>query len=148
MTSTINLELDFEVLARTSCRLRPFLVKKQCRKRRRQEFGGGAPDRRRKVDSQNIDDASSSSSSFEVATPSSYGSTIDWHDPSAQRALSAAILEVNFGVAGWDVPANRLCPPIPNRFEYVSWVRDLLALDEETARAPLPAESASDLSSS
>lgn len=54
------------------------------------------------------------------------GQALNWRDPEALRALSSAMLAVNFGVLEWDVPPDRICPPIPVRFEYLSWVNTLL----------------------
>lgn len=52
---------------------------------------------------------------------------IDWEDPQAARALTTTLLQHDFGLA-WDVPPERLCPPVPNRLNYVCWIRDLLLL--------------------
>lgn len=52
---------------------------------------------------------------------------IDWGDPAAARALTTTLLRHDFGLA-WDIPLERLCPPVPNRLNYVCWVRDLLLL--------------------
>ena len=53
-------------------------------------------------------------------------SPLDFRDPFAQRCLSAALLHVYFGIVGWELPMDRLCPPIPNRLNYILWINDLM----------------------
>lgn len=53
---------------------------------------------------------------------------IDWEDPKAARALTQTLLQHDFGLT-WDIPLSRLCPPVPNRLNYICWLRDLLLLD-------------------
>jgi 23S rRNA (adenine1618-N6)-methyltransferase len=53
--------------------------------------------------------------------------SLDFADPAAVRALNQAILASQYGVTGWDVPAQYLCPPIPGRADYLHHVADLLA---------------------
>ncbi len=67
------------------------------------------------------------------------GHALDWLDPEALRALSAAMLSVNFGLEHWNVPPDRLCPPVPVRFEYLCWVNYLLASnrDDTMIRQPV-----------
>lgn len=55
------------------------------------------------------------------------GVTLDWTDPASQRALTAALLRHDFGVQVFEVPSDRLCPPVPNRVNYVCWVQELIA---------------------
>lgn len=50
---------------------------------------------------------------------------VDFQDPDTVRALSKAILKVDFGLE-LDVPDDRLCPPIPNRWNYVYWIQRLI----------------------
>lgn len=50
---------------------------------------------------------------------------LDFQDPTVLQSLSKAILNVDFGLE-LSLPANRLCPPIPNRWNYVSWIQGLL----------------------
>lgn len=57
---------------------------------------------------------------------------VDWEDPQAARALTTTLLRHDFGLA-WDIPLERLCPPVPNRLNYVCWVRDLLLLGKGEA---------------
>ena len=55
------------------------------------------------------------------------GASIDFADADAVRALNRAILKLTYGVAGWDIPAGYLCPPIPGRADYIHHAADLLA---------------------
>ncbi|KAF2998811.1 hypothetical protein E8E13_001569 [Curvularia kusanoi] len=50
---------------------------------------------------------------------------LDFQDPANLEALSKAILKVDFSIH-LSLPSNRLCPPIPNRWNYVSWIQGLL----------------------
>ncbi|MFA7292538.1 MAG: 23S rRNA (adenine(1618)-N(6))-methyltransferase RlmF [Rhodocyclaceae bacterium] len=61
-----------------------------------------------------------------VTTPAGTPS-IDFSKPAAVKALNCALLEVDYGVTGWDIPANYLCPPIPGRADVLHCLADLLA---------------------
>ncbi|RMZ70068.1 DUF890 domain [Pyrenophora seminiperda CCB06] len=50
---------------------------------------------------------------------------LDFQDPETIQTLSKAILKVDFGLE-LDVPSDRLCPPIPNRWNYVAWLQGLI----------------------
>ena len=52
---------------------------------------------------------------------------IDFRDAAATRALTAALLAEDFGVAWW-LPDGHLCPALTGRCNYVHWLEDLLAL--------------------
>ncbi len=58
-------------------------------------------------------------------------SSIDFANPSAVKALNRALLEVDYGVKGWDIPAHYLCPPIPGRADVLHVLADLLAEGNE-----------------
>jgi 23S rRNA (adenine1618-N6)-methyltransferase len=51
--------------------------------------------------------------------------SLDFQNPETTQALTRAILKVHFGLH-LDVPDDRLCPPVPNRWNYVSWIHNLL----------------------
>jgi 23S rRNA (adenine1618-N6)-methyltransferase len=50
---------------------------------------------------------------------------LDFQDPAATLILSKAILNTDFGLT-LELPEDRLCPTIPNRWNYVSWIQNLL----------------------
>lgn len=50
---------------------------------------------------------------------------LDFQDPETVKALSKAILKADFGLQ-LDVPNDRLCPPVPNRWNYVAWIQGLV----------------------
>ncbi|MFA6971966.1 MAG: 23S rRNA (adenine(1618)-N(6))-methyltransferase RlmF [Gallionella sp.] len=61
-------------------------------------------------------------------SPNAYGDeSIDFADPAAVRALNRALLIDSYGINGWDIPAQYLCPPIPGRADYLHYLADLLA---------------------
>eukprot|EP00887_Chlorella_sp_A99_P005035 scaffold4.g5035.t1 len=53
--------------------------------------------------------------------------TINFGSTEACRALTAALLDADFGIV-WDVPPGQLVPPLTNRANYIHWLEDLLAL--------------------
>ncbi|SCA57249.1 putative AdoMet-dependent methyltransferase [Candidatus Terasakiella magnetica] len=55
--------------------------------------------------------------------------TINFQDVQAVRALNRALLKTDYNVDFWDIPANYLCPPIPGRVDYIHYLADLLAAD-------------------
>lgn len=65
---------------------------------------------------------------FVVRTPDGQAS-IDFGDPTAVRMLNRALMQSQYGIAGWQFPAGYLCPPIPGRADYLHGLADLLAQD-------------------
>jgi 23S rRNA (adenine1618-N6)-methyltransferase len=60
--------------------------------------------------------------------PNAYGNeSINFADPQAVRALNRALLAQDYGITGWDLPAQYLCPPIPGRADALHYLADLLA---------------------
>ncbi|CAH0514025.1 unnamed protein product [Peronospora belbahrii] len=51
--------------------------------------------------------------------------SLSWDNPFAVRELTKTLLLHDFGLQ-WDIPINRLCPPLPNRLNYLHWIEDLL----------------------
>lgn len=64
--------------------------------------------------------------------PDTGRSTIDWKDPEAMRELTRVMLRHDFGIE-WDVPLDRLCPPVANRLNYICWLADLMKLGEQSS---------------
>lgn len=55
--------------------------------------------------------------------------TIDFSNPDAVKALNKALLIAFYDIKEWDIPQNYLCPPIPGRADYIHYIADLLASD-------------------
>ncbi|KAI1157541.1 hypothetical protein F5B18DRAFT_665888 [Nemania serpens] len=53
------------------------------------------------------------------------GVHLDFTDPEAVMQLTKTLLHEDFGLR-INLPLNRLCPPVPNRHNYVLWLKDLL----------------------
>ncbi|KAE8354119.1 DUF890 domain protein [Aspergillus coremiiformis] len=50
---------------------------------------------------------------------------LDFSDPDAVRQLTKSLLQRDFNL-NVHIPENRLCPPVPNRFNYILWLQGLL----------------------
>lgn len=50
---------------------------------------------------------------------------LNWASDRARRELAYALLSRDFGLK-LEIPLDSLIPPIPNRLDYVLWVRDLV----------------------
>ncbi|BBB26560.1 23S rRNA (adenine(1618)-N(6))-methyltransferase RlmF [Amphritea japonica] len=57
--------------------------------------------------------------------------SIDFHNPDAVKALNKALLLQNYGIHFWDIPPGYLCPPIPGRADYIHYLADQLAADNQ-----------------
>ncbi|KAK2594503.1 hypothetical protein QQS21_007784 [Conoideocrella luteorostrata] len=53
------------------------------------------------------------------------GRDIDFRDPKAVMQLTKTLLKLDFGI-DMVFPDDRLCPPVPNRHNYILWLKDLL----------------------
>jgi 23S rRNA (adenine1618-N6)-methyltransferase len=62
-----------------------------------------------------------------VFTNSYQTATINFSLPKAVKLLNKALLLHFYKVQNWDIPDSNLCPPIPGRADYVHYIADLLA---------------------
>ncbi|KAI1845854.1 hypothetical protein JX265_011251 [Neoarthrinium moseri] len=53
------------------------------------------------------------------------GQHLDFTDPSSVMQLTRTLLRLDFGLE-IDLPDDRLCPPVPNRHNYILWIKSLL----------------------
>ncbi|KAF3066454.1 putative methyltransferase-like protein C27D7.08c [Daldinia childiae] len=53
------------------------------------------------------------------------GSHLDFNNPKSVMQLTKTLLKRDFGLTV-DLPTDRLCPPVPNRHNYILWLKDLL----------------------
>ncbi|KAI2794133.1 RNA N6-adenosine-methyltransferase METTL16 [Penicillium oxalicum] len=77
-----------------------------------------------------IDFAALALQSRDFAKHLRFDDQLDFHDEAAVRQLTISLLEHDFSLRV-DLPKNRLCPPVPNRLNYIIWIQDLL--DTSTA---------------
>ena len=57
-----------------------------------------------------------------------YGkNSIQFSNPVAVKLLNKALLINYYGIKNWDFPETNLCPPIPGRADYIHYIYDLLA---------------------
>ncbi|NQD95252.1 23S rRNA (adenine(1618)-N(6))-methyltransferase RlmF [Pseudomonas sp. CrR25] len=67
---------------------------------------------------------------FVILNP--YGKqSIDFANPAAVKVFNRALLKQHYGIEHWDIPADYLCPPIPGRADYLHYLADLLASDNQ-----------------
>ncbi|TQN70341.1 U6 small nuclear RNA (adenine-(43)-N(6))-methyltransferase, partial [Colletotrichum shisoi] len=50
---------------------------------------------------------------------------LDFNDPAAVMQLTKTLLKIDFGLE-IGLPEDRLCPPVPNRHNYILWLKGLL----------------------
>lgn len=53
--------------------------------------------------------------------------SIDFSDPEGVKMLNRSLLKHFYKLDNWDIPKNYLCPPIPGRADYIHYIADLLA---------------------
>jgi 23S rRNA (adenine1618-N6)-methyltransferase len=53
--------------------------------------------------------------------------SIDFTNPEAVKMLNRILLKEFYGIEHWDIPPSYLCPPIPGRADYIHYLADLLA---------------------
>ncbi|CAM9655593.1 unnamed protein product [Laminaria digitata] len=68
---------------------------------------------------------------YVIEDPDTGRMTIDWKDPSSMRELTRVMLLHDFDILHWDVPLDRLCPPVANRLNYICWLSDLMKLSQQ-----------------
>jgi len=56
------------------------------------------------------------------SSPGSRFGTLDWQDPLALVTLTRVLLERDFLVRGFAMPAGHLVPPVPQRLNYLHWM--------------------------
>lgn len=57
--------------------------------------------------------------------------SIDWSDSKAVLLLNKALLLEYYKLQNWSIPPGFLCPPVPGRADYVHYVADLLASEND-----------------
>ncbi len=67
---------------------------------------------------------------FVITTPAGKES-IDFSNPQAVFELNKGLLKNYYQIDNWSILKNSLCPPIPGRADYVHYVADLLAKDND-----------------
>ena len=55
------------------------------------------------------------------------GTTVNWADPLASRLVSEILLTEDFGLTV-KFASDRLCPPLPNRINYLCWLQEIFQL--------------------
>jgi 23S rRNA A1618 N6-methylase RlmF len=61
---------------------------------------------------------------------------VDWTDPAASKKATETILKEKYGVT-ISLPDNKLCPPVPNRENYIKWMKYLSGVvPSKTATEP------------
>lgn len=68
-----------------------------------------------------------------VDTRSAKRAGLDFTNPQACKELTRIILLEDFGIK-WFIPDGHLVPPVPNRLNYILWLRDLIALSSPPPR--------------
>lgn len=53
--------------------------------------------------------------------------SIDFSNPEAVMMLNKALLKHHYNINYWQIPPGYLCPPIPGRADYIHYIADLLA---------------------
>ncbi len=68
--------------------------------------------------------------SFLITNPHGQ-TTIDFSNNLAVKNLNKALLKAHYQIDFWDIPETYLCPPIPGRVDYIHYLADLLAEDNQ-----------------
>ncbi|PAJ76195.1 23S rRNA (adenine(1618)-N(6))-methyltransferase [Pseudoalteromonas sp. NBT06-2] len=62
-----------------------------------------------------------------VITSARNGQTIDFTNSQSVKQLNKALLKAYYQINFWDIPNTYLCPPVPGRVDYIHYLADLLA---------------------
>lgn len=62
--------------------------------------------------------------------------SIDFADAAAVKELNRALLQTQYGLNTWDIPAGYLCPPVPGRADVIHAVADLLSTSHDGQLPP------------
>ena len=65
--------------------------------------------------------------------------SVDFFDPEAVKSLNRALLKHYYGIDYWDIPSGYLCPPVPGRADYLHYLADLLAIQND-GKIPIGSE--------
>lgn len=57
--------------------------------------------------------------------------SIDFANAEAIKLLNKSILMHFYNIKHWDIPAGYLCPPVPGRADYIHYLADLLAINND-----------------
>eukprot|EP00746_Dinoflagellata_sp_MGD_P003630 gnl/MRDRNA2_/MRDRNA2_107045_c0_seq1.p1 gnl/MRDRNA2_/MRDRNA2_107045_c0~~gnl/MRDRNA2_/MRDRNA2_107045_c0_seq1.p1 ORF type:complete len:346 (-),score=52.83 gnl/MRDRNA2_/MRDRNA2_107045_c0_seq1:83-1120(-) len=64
------------------------------------------------------------------------GASIDYTDERALRELTRSLLREFYGIGFWEIPDGYLCPPVPQRANYIHVMADLLEVEGCAPRGP------------
>merc|ERR1712194_657661 len=56
------------------------------------------------------------------------GASIDYTNEEALRELTKCLLADFYNIVSWHIPAGYLCPPVPQRVDYIHCIADLLSV--------------------
>ena len=54
------------------------------------------------------------------------GRRLDFSNPAVCKSLTQVCLQHYLSLIYWDLPIGFLCPPLPQRVNYMKWVRELV----------------------
>ncbi|KAJ5105028.1 hypothetical protein NUU61_002375, partial [Penicillium alfredii] len=80
-----------------------------------------------------VDFAALALQSHDFAKHLNQNGQLEFNDPAAVRQLTISLLQQDFGLKV-EIPEDRLCPPVPNRLNYILWLQDLLDSSAGTLR--------------
>lgn len=62
--------------------------------------------------------------------------TVDFANPAAVQLLNTALLQWQFGITHYQIPAGYLCPAVPGRLDYLLYLQDLLTASHQGKKVP------------